>query len=47
MVESVDAFKIMDMVGINKTDQLFCFDLINVAKSKIAEKHQKQRDLKK
>lgn len=39
-----DIFKTMEMVGIHKNDQLFCFDLISVAKVAILKKQQKGKN---
>lgn len=32
---NIDTLKIMDMVGIEKEDQLFCFDLIQAARNEV------------
>jgi len=34
-IENQNIFTIMDLTGINKIDQLFCLDLINITRSEV------------
>jgi len=35
MIENIDPFKIMELVGIKEDEKLFCLDLIQNAKSEV------------
>ena len=35
MIEHIDPFQIMDLVGIQENEKLFCLDLIQNAKSEV------------
>lgn len=37
VLESIDPFRIMDMLGIKVVDQLYCLDLIQTARNKVLE----------
>jgi len=37
VLENVDPFRIMGMLGINAQDRLYCLDLIQTARNKVLE----------
>jgi len=40
IIENLDVFKIMDMVGISQEDRLYCLDLVQGAKSEVMKDRQ-------
>jgi hypothetical protein len=34
-IENVDVFKVMELVGIKKEDQLYCLDLIQLVRGEV------------
>jgi len=46
-IENLDAFKVMDLVGIKPEDQLHCLDLIQSARGEVMTNKQAKRDSKK
>lgn len=39
----VDSFKLMDAIGIDKKDQLYCLDLVQAARVRVLIHHREQR----
>jgi len=45
-IENLDAFRIMDMIGIKKKDQLYSLDLIQSAKGEVMRHKQLKKGKK-
>ena len=44
MIENVDVFRIMKLVGIKQEDQLFVFDLISSARNEVLKRNEVLRN---
>ena len=45
-IENMDAFKIMDMVGIKQEERLYCLDLVQGARSEVMRDKQLKKGKK-